>query len=702
MDATKFSKMAESLRQYRRAELRDFTLDIGNNPVDSLYVDPLPGDAVLETVLSSNTTFLLGRKGTGKSTIFSRAQSEIRKQNTNISVYIDVKALYDVISTPEISNVKTEDIKVSQDVLQSHLLRKSFLGAVLAEMITEINKFCGNMSFIERLSGKKRKQENALSKLDKLKTQVKNGLLHDTEIPILQRIEVNKKNREQHTVSSERSGGISGGGGTDSFSIDAQAASSSLDEALNDSEIYLKYSEVVMRSLPYDEIIRQVGDLLAVLNMGRLVIFFDDFSEISWANQRLFVDAILSPLNNSSNEKIKLKVAGYPGRVYYGKIDPGKIDTVRLDFYDLYKSTDVQSMEHAAVEYTSRLLTHRFGAFGLHMEEYFDPANSIDDYMRLIFEATFNVPRLVGFLLHYCYRDRIARGQRINVSAIRLASRKYYEDVLEPYFERRNQFAIEPFDRKLDRHNQNELLKTIIGEVRDVRRRISSGEVGGAYFKDLKNPPASHFSVAPTLEKLLASLEFNFLITKYHDMRDKSGKDVSIYALFYGICESERIPWGYPTGRRDDRSYFVQRCFSYNTTIQQFLAKSQTIRCHECGASFPMDRRESFELYKWKCPECQDGSCKIVNLADEYLSEISRLDKEIMLPEVELDILETLHTEVRAMRAGEISQLIDVTYQLVGHRTSKLQDMNLVDKRQDGAHMRSSITQRAIELYFES
>ena len=66
MNPQKFARIAESLRQYRRAELGDFQEELGSRPVDSLYVDPLSGDAVLNSVLSSNTVYLLGRKGTGK------------------------------------------------------------------------------------------------------------------------------------------------------------------------------------------------------------------------------------------------------------------------------------------------------------------------------------------------------------------------------------------------------------------------------------------------------------------------------------------------------------------------------------------------------------------------------------------------------------------------------------------------------------
>lgn len=73
MNPDAFARIAESLRQYRRADLRDFSKELGDDPVDSLYVDPLPGNAVLRSIMSSNTTFLLGRKGTGKSTIFAKA-----------------------------------------------------------------------------------------------------------------------------------------------------------------------------------------------------------------------------------------------------------------------------------------------------------------------------------------------------------------------------------------------------------------------------------------------------------------------------------------------------------------------------------------------------------------------------------------------------------------------------------------------------
>ncbi len=355
---------------------------------------------------------------------------------------------------------------------------------------------------------------------------------------------------------------------------------------------------------------------------------------LNWVDQKLFVDVVLAPLNNASYETIKLKVAAYPGRIYYGRIDPSKVDTLYLDFSVLYKAADIQTAEQSAIDYTSRLLARRFEAFGERLEDYFDSTVPLSEYLRLIFEATLNVPRLMGYLLYYAYLDRVAKGQLITIGSLKLAAQKYYEAVIAKYFDRMNRYALEPFDKKLDRHNQRALLQAIVEEAKAVRKGIQSGQVGGGYFEGIASPPASHFAVTPSLEKVLSSLELNFLVTKYHEMRNKDAQDVTIVALSYGLCEAERVPWGYPRGRRDDRSYFVQRCFDYTRTIHQFLSKNQTIRCDNCSACFNMDQRDKFEFFKWRCPDCSDGVCGVINLGEEFRQEVQQLDQKIMLARI--------------------------------------------------------------------
>jgi hypothetical protein len=699
LNPDQFAKIAESLRQYRRAELSDFEADIGGNAVDLLYVDPLESDAVLKTVTLNHTTFLVGRKGTGKSTVFAKAQIELRKRTDAISIYVDVKSLHELLSANEAAAQSLHDASISEPVFQAHSLRKNFLAAVVSDLIKELKGAYEARSLVERWIGKARGYQEVIGELEQLATDVRAAKLSQEEIPILRTISAKSKQANETKESFSTAVKVEA-----RLSLKPELKTSggfeTFDESIADNEIYLEYADAVLRSFPFQQLLDRIRELLAGVGLVRLFVLFDDFSELAWIEQKLFVDVILSPLNNASDETVKLKVAGYPGRIYYGKIDPGKIDTVGLDFYQLYKSQDIQTSEAAAINYLERLLTTRFEGFHENISEYFDSAVPLVDHYRLLFEVTLNVPRLIGYVLHYCYLDRISKRQLITTASIRLAAQKYYETVIAQYFDRMNRFAMEPFERKLDRHNQQQLLRCLVDEARNVRRGILSGQVGGKYFEGLTNPPVSHFAVNPSMEKLVSALELNFLITKYHEMRDKSGKDVSVYALFYGLCEAERIPWGYPKGRRDDRSYFVQRCFNFNAAIQQFLAKNQTIRCDNCEACFGMEKRETVEFYKWRCPECQAGTCEIVSLGDDFKREVETLKKETMLPPVELEILESLNEEGLAMRAGEIATLVDATYQLVGHRTSKLHEMGLVHKTSKEGVNRSTITDKARQRYF--
>lgn len=709
MDLEKFSKISESLRQYRRAELRDFESDIGGKPIDQLYVDALPGGAVLQAVLSSNTTFLLGRKGTGKSTVFAKAQSVLRERKNVISIYIDVKSLYDVLEAANIPDEDLGGIGISNVAYRSHMLRKIMLGKVISELLKEVSENCDKLTLLERWRGAKKQYDELKKSLAEIGNRVKSARLEKHEIPVLQKItsqlRIKQQQESSSTASVDGKYGIKLKPSQVELSAEITGSLSDFDKTLEDSDMYNEYSDVVLKSFPFGEIIDEIKTLISESGLLRLVAFFDDFSELGLVDQRLFVDVVLSPLNNSSNETVKLKVAGYPGRVYYGKIDPGKADTIGIDFSDLYEASEVQEMERTASDYAHRLLSTRFSAFGETLESYFDITSSatINDHMNMMFRASFNVPRIMGHILHICYLDKISKGEKISTASIRLASRKYYENTISKYFDRLNRYALEPFENKLDRHNQQQLLNCIVDETRSVRKRIIDKEIGGKYFDALGgNPQTSHFIVSPDLEEIFSSLESNFFLSRYKATRDKAGKKVIVYALFLGLCESERMNWGYPEGR-EYRNYFVQRCFEYTRAIHLYLSQNQTIKCGQCGFCHPMEKRESIELFKWRCPECMEGTCSIVNLSDDFKEEVERLNKEIMLDPVELDIITTLNDEQRKMRAGEISSLIDTTHQMVGRRTSKLQEMGLINKERDveDGKMRSELTGRCEDTYFD-
>lgn len=265
-DPAAFNRIAESLRQYRRAELKEFAAELSVSPIDDLYVDPLPSDAVLSTVLSSNTTFLTGRKGTGKSTVFARAQSEIRKRKDLISIYIDVKSLHELAdgNQPVITEHALRDI--APGVFRAHMLRKHFLGEVLRQLLKELNLACESMGIIDRFKGRKRGYQELIRSFEKIEKIVSSCELREEELPVLRQITIKARSRSesenQHTLSAKTASSASASALGPSGTASGEVAGADYAKTLDDRELYEEYSNVVLKSFPFASLIEQITDLL--------------------------------------------------------------------------------------------------------------------------------------------------------------------------------------------------------------------------------------------------------------------------------------------------------------------------------------------------------------------------------------------------------------------------------------------------------
>ncbi|TJV70677.1 MAG: hypothetical protein E5X76_17910, partial [Mesorhizobium sp.] len=165
-----YGEAVQSLKLYRRAELRDVADD--EPIIEELYVDPLQNDAVLETMLRPNTTFLIGRKGTGKSTVFQRAQHEIRKKNRTISAYIDIKTVFEsaVVDNDVSQKISAISGAVTESDLKRILLYRSFTRSVFVDIQKELKSQINN-SFLEKIFGKSdhnNKRLTAIESIDQL------------------------------------------------------------------------------------------------------------------------------------------------------------------------------------------------------------------------------------------------------------------------------------------------------------------------------------------------------------------------------------------------------------------------------------------------------------------------------------------------------------------------------------------------------
>jgi hypothetical protein len=135
-----FREAVESLKLYRRADLID--PEHGSSLIEELYVDPLPQEDVFKTVLRPHTTFVIGRKGTGKSTVFQRLQHELRKTTAQTSAYLDIKTLFESAQPDPslISRLEARPEALPRESIERLALYREFLKATITQIREELKK----------------------------------------------------------------------------------------------------------------------------------------------------------------------------------------------------------------------------------------------------------------------------------------------------------------------------------------------------------------------------------------------------------------------------------------------------------------------------------------------------------------------------------------------------------------------------------
>jgi hypothetical protein len=680
-----FCEAAQSLKLYRRAELFD---DVSGKPlVNELYVDPLPHDAVINGVLKANTTFLIGRRGTGKSTIFQKAQALLRDRKGVISAYVDIKTIFEEsqIDPSVASRLAGNSAALGDQSLEKLLLYRGFLGSLLGGIRDELKKKLRGSwweSLKERFTGT---VDELFEDLDHLLREANTDRFNSVLAVKTVVVENKQSEGRKEEAKAEISIGRAGPAGKISAGSNAECM----------AEGTQQFSDILMRSFDLKQLLAVLKELLGKAGIRHLYIFVDDFSELPEEAMKVTVDALLAPLNNWSEEFIKFKIAAYPSRVYYGAIDKTKVDELYLDIFQLYGAGDVNSMESKAADFIKRLVSSRVRHFCKCDVGVFFETDNEDLWMNLFFASMAN-PRTLGYLLFYAHELSLIYEKPIGLRSIRDVSRRFYEEKIESYFAT-NRFLHESFAERSSIFSLKELLEKIVARARELRKHSDS-----QVMKEIPGrPPTSHFHVVKEYESIFASLELNFFLSKYFEMSDRDGKKVSVFALNFGLCQKYSIEFGRPSGKREFRLYFVERVFDYSSIIRAHIEANQEIICEGCGSSFSLEHLEMLKFFGMLCPKCKKGTCRVTNLSKKYEETLRAVDEKLLLPSTELGILKTLHSEKRPLFAGEIAEELDCSHQLVGRRAKNLADRGLVNRKKNTEQRREfSITEDAEKSYF--
>jgi hypothetical protein len=397
-DLEAFHKAVQTLKLYRRAEIEN---DRGDNLIDDLYVDPLPNDHIYHTMLKPNTTIIVGRKGTGKSTIFQRAQRGLRSNKRFMSTYVDIKTVFESaqVDAGALERLSAENNAMAPEDIRRLLLLRSFLRSVIAGIREDMEaqlKSGWRRRLRETFTGTLSEQffsldefVNELDSADFINVQ---GIMTTT-----QAIERSTETRSETKASA----GITAG-----TQLGARAGLEDSDAVASMDKSSSEYSTILLRVIDVRDLINRLQAILETVGVRHLVIFIDDFSELPAPAMETVVDVLLAPLNNWSQELVKFKVAAYPGRVYLGQIDKSKIDEISLDTFSLYGQSNVADMESKAIDFTRRLLETRLQFFGTSLER-FRESKSDRDLWRLLFYVSMGNPRTLGYILFFAYESHL-------------------------------------------------------------------------------------------------------------------------------------------------------------------------------------------------------------------------------------------------------------------------------------------------------
>lgn len=686
-----FIRVYETLRLYKRITPKKLngeeTID-KQNIIKDLYVDLLPNNGIIRKLLSDETFILLGRKGTGKSTLFARAQYDIITRKKKLSAYVNAKSVVDDMKFQNSSlNIPDLEGVLESEQIGRLLLVKKFLNDLFDSIVVELKREEQNL--FERINNRFRD-----TRMDSLIKNIKDKI-DNPDILNINSV-VSKQTRETETTNRTSTGEM-GVSGTSNIN--------SIKEAL--VKIYAKvgYKKEVASEVENDslnifaklfnvgDIINDIKRLLIIANREKLFIFIDDFSELTEGDMELFYQTLLNPIYNSARDEVVLKIAAYPGRITYGDLEAGKYDSIQIDAFELY-GLNIAELERKSSDFIRRLIENRISFYcKTTPETFFDTSEqTIEEYYLLLFEASMNIPRTLGHILSHCYDNVVSYDKKITKSDILNAVEMVYRKITKTYFDKEHK-SYGVYKEKLDIFTQHNLIEALCEKALDLK--VELPKTNNQHFSNLEYAHSSHFQIKPELVSFLESLEFNGLVHKVSTIAPKSTKnkkanvDVFVYAFDYGLCQFNKILYGRPERTSKYSKYYQQRRFDLSETLINTLSSNKKIVCKnpDCDTQYDINELPMIEQFDMMCRRCFQKTCEV-----DYDESITELVKENLskaqFTKEELDILQVLEmytnttTNLKAYPL-EIGQELDISYQLVSRIARGLIVTELVIRKED-------------------
>lgn len=548
------------------------------NNLAGYYVDYM---GRMQDLLSPTDNLIVGRRGTGKTTLLYRGLVECMRswegdesnkaRPRTLAIYMDLgKTLGD-------KKLAERDFELFEQAFAQELFN-----SIQTELCRAWPQLGDDPGLFDRIFHRTntRKVTEAKAALSALANVLENGAKRFTQIGGEQsftrssEVQTEKKKRAAGKLSHkdiEFDGGV---------------------EARNQSSFREEVSgrETVHVVTTTSDILRGLGSIRRAANVSHIVLLFDEYSDLDTATQRQFSSILKRILGNEHG--IHVKICAITDHFTLGSSIVPQRDIFQISL-DLDAFVARSSSLNAALTHletlTKTLVTQRVSSYApeVSISDVFDRPDLL---LAEVSRAAMGVPRTAGIILNSAWTrasergDKLPRIQRSDIDyAISNTSKNYYESMAGAA---RDGIGI----------------PSVVAEVFDSLIQRAQEERA-------KTPhvAASHFMVTPKNESLLRHLKMFFLVHLLEEDRTtkKSRANRSLYAFDYGVAVENNLGW------TTEKNTIRQQRFAYDDVISAYLEDSSvprsSARCGLCDSEYSdNDLRLPNGMIMRYCP--QDGS----------------------------------------------------------------------------------------------
>lgn len=511
------------------------------------YIDYL---GFLREVVGESDHLIVGRRGTGKTTLLYRGliecinswngKDDIAKPKT-LGIYLDLS------KCQSLEDTSSKDFSEFEHVFASELYE-----SIKAELLRTWPDLSEKQGLFSRIFSSK----ETVAKSDT------NAALNDlADILINGVLRTENKSGTQKTISSSESQNSY----KEEMALMAKlnpegSASTQRINTNNDSSSQESTSKISYR-LNISDILRALNQIREASKISHIVIFIDEFSSLTSDLQRRFSTLLRKILGNHSGVFVKLCAITDNYSLGSSIILQRDLFELNLDL-DAYveRSGTLGSAMNGLDQLTKSLITERVESYvpGLKCEYLFE---ELEYSIAEISKAAMGVPRTIGIILKQAFSRKLSENSsKIKKSdidyGIKYASKAYLNQFLGSCGT-----AIASYYK--------EIWDSLIEKAIEERAKSETS--------------SSHFMVLPRNEIKLKYFNMFFIIHLLTQGRTtkKEKASRSLYCFDYGVCVENNISWG------TDKNVIRQQRFAYDKVLE------------------PFDRHfEQAVEKRWKCPDC--------------------------------------------------------------------------------------------------